>query len=191
MKKKRLSRHAVAIAVILALSIALGFALHGVVTLIERHTHPREYRETVEYYAEQYSIPDDVIYAIIKCESSFRPDAVSHAGAVGLMQLVPSTYEWLCTLTGDAYDEAALRDPETSIRYGTYLLSILYREYGNWDTVYAAYNAGMGNANKWLASEEYTDENGVLIATKIPFAETRNYVKKVSAARAVYERLYD
>lgn len=174
--------------VILILSVLIGFAYNGFMTLVERSTHPREYRALVEEYAAAYAVPESVIYAVIRSESSFDASAVSSAGAIGLMQLMPSTYEWICSLTGEACEHRLLYDPETNIRCGTYLLSILYSEYGVWETVYAAYNAGMGNVNEWLADPEYAGENGAL--EKIPFKETRNYVNRVSSARTVYERLY-
>ena len=189
MKKQSFPRHVIAVAIILVLSIAIGFSSHGILTLMERVTHPRKYREIVEVYSEQYGVPESIVYAVIKSESGFDASAVSHAGAVGLMQLMPDTFAWLCTLTGDTYEAGLLYDPDTNIRYGTYLLSILYREYGNWETAFAAYNAGFGNVDSWLENPEYTDENGVLI--KIPFKETRKYVSRVSSARAIYERVYD
>lgn len=187
-KKSASSRHAVAVLIILCISVLIGLAYNGVMTLVERETHPRTYRELVETYAAEYEIPTSVVYAVIKCESDFDASAVSHAGAVGLMQLMPSTFEWLCTLTGDRYDPALLYDPETNIRYGTYMLSLVYTEYGNWETAYAAYNAGFGNVDKWLADPEYGSRDGTL--HYIPFKETRNYVTRVSEARAVYERIY-
>ena len=102
---------------------------------------------------------------------------------------MPDTYEWLATRLGDSGEIGLLYDPETSIRYGTYLLSFLFDRYGNWETVYAAYNAGLGNVDEWLEDPAYIDENGVL--DSIPFKETRTYVRRVSSARSVYERLYD
>ena len=187
-KRSSLSRHVIVICILLVCSILIGFAFDGALTLYERYTHPRTYRETVETYAEMYEIPPSVIYAVIKSESDFDPAVVSHAGAVGLMQLMPETFRWLCSKTGDHYDPALLYDPATNIHYGTYLLSILYTEYGNFETVYAAYNAGMGNVSEWLDDPELTDEDGNLVS--IPFKETRNYIKRVTKRRALYERLY-
>jgi soluble lytic murein transglycosylase-like protein len=114
--------------------------------------------------------------------------AVSSAGAIGLMQMMPDTYEWLCKKTGDLCIPAMLYDPETNIRYGTYLLSFLYTRYGNWDTALAAYNAGLGNVDQWLEDPAYAGENGTL--KEIPYKETRNYIKRVNEARRLYESLY-
>ena len=181
-------RHFFSILLILILSVAIGFAFDGILTLSERHTHPKKYEDAVTRYAAEYSIPKSVIFAVIKCESDFDPAAVSSAGAIGLMQMMPDTYEWLCEKTGETCIPAMLYDPETNIRYGTFLLSVLYTRYGSWDTVYAAYNAGLGNVDQWLEDPAYVGEDGKL--TEIPFKETRNYIKRVSKARSLYESLY-
>ena len=188
MKRSHAYRHVIAVLIILLIAVMIGFAFDGSMTLVERMTHPTTYSTMVEKYAARYDIPVSTVYAVIKCESGFDAAAVSDAGAIGLMQLMPSTFEWLCSLTGDSYEPALLYDPDTNIRYGTYLLSILYTKYGRWDTAYAAYNAGMGNVNKWLDDPEYQDGNGGLAS--IPFKETREFVSRVTEARTVYERLY-
>lgn len=157
---------------------------------IEYKTHPRKYAEYVTVYAQNYEVPEDVIYAVIHTESHFDSAAVSSAGAVGLMQLMPETFLWLTDdMLGEHLSEAVLYDPETNIRYGTYLLSLLYRRYGNWDTAAAAYNAGIGTVDGWLKDPAYTDEYGFL--KQIPYKETASYVKKVEKARKVYLRLYE
>lgn len=152
-----------------------------------RKTHPQKYAESVEKYAAEYDVPESVVYAVIKTESGFTPDAVSLKGAIGLMQITPDTFDWLCSKTGDEANSLLLYEPDTNIRYGTYFLSLLHNEYKAWDTVYAAYNAGRGRVNSWLASEEYNN-NGRL--KNIPYEETASYVKKVEKAQSVYARLY-
>ena len=152
-----------------------------------RKTYPQKYAESVEKYAAEYDVPESVVYAVIKTESGFTPDAVSLKGAIGLMQITPDTFDWLCSKTGDEANSLLLYEPDTNIRYGTYFLSLLHNEYKAWDTVYAAYNAGRGRVNSWLASEEYNN-NGRL--KNIPYEETASYVKKVETAQSVYARLY-
>lgn len=152
-----------------------------------RKTHPQKYAESVEKYAAEYDVPESVVYAVIKTESGFTPDAVSLKGAIGLMQITPDTFDWLCSKTGGEENALLLYEPDTNIRYGTYFLSLLHNEYKAWDTVYAAYNAGRGRVNSWLASEEYNN-NGRL--KNIPYEETASYVKKVEKAQSVYARLY-
>lgn len=175
--------------ILIILALACGIAtLSGLIgDVVERHFNPIKYSETVEHCAEEYGVPVQIIYAVIKTESDFRPDAVSPKGAIGLMQLTPATFEWLCGKTGEASYSGLLYDPEINIRYGTYFLSLLHDEYKSWDTVYAAYNAGRGKVNEWLSAEEHNN-NGRL--KDIPYAETANYVEKVKKAVSLYERLY-
>lgn len=179
------------VALMLLLAILLGFALDGLWSLIERSQHPTDYEEIIARYSEEYNIPKDVIYAVIKVESDFDPDAESSAGAIGLMQMIPSTFEWL---TGEDHlnehlPSHMLRDPEVSIRYGTYYLAYLYRSFDyNWTNTFAAYNGGEGNVRKWLKNPEYSDGQGNL--THIPFEETRSYVSKIENARKIYLEMF-
>ena len=185
--KKALVRSAVIIS-ILILSILTGLLFQIIWDHVDRKSHPQEYSEYVEQYAAEYGVPEAVVYAVIKTESGFSSGAVSEAGAVGLMQIMPDTFHWLLTMTRESLDSGMLYDPQTNIKYGTYYLSYLYLRYGSWDEVFAAYNAGHGKVDEWLADEDYVDENGKL--AEIPYPETRNYVKKVNKAIEVYTRLY-
>ncbi len=179
-----------AFVLIIALSLALAFGLDALFGTAEKSLYPIEYSEYVEKYSEEYNIPEYIIYAVIKVESDFDPTAKSSDGAMGLMQMIPSTFEWL---TGENHlneglSEDALYIPDVSIRYGTYYLRYLYRKFDyNWDTALAAYNAGEGNVDDWLSDSEYSDGNGNL--TKIPFKETRSYVKKVNFAIEEYKKI--
>jgi len=185
--KKAILR-SIALILIIGISIAAGFIIDGICDAIDRKTHPRTYSEYVEKYSAIYDVPEAVIYATIRTESDFVSNAVSKVGAIGLMQMMPDTFKWLCEKNGESLEEGMLYDPETNIRYGTFYLSYLYSEFGLWETVYAAYNCGPGRVKEWQQNEKYADENGVLI--KIPFKETSNYVKKVSKAVDIYEKLY-
>jgi soluble lytic murein transglycosylase len=95
--------------------------------------------------------------------------------------------EWLTKILNETHEASALYDPEINIRYGTFFLNYLYDYYGNYQTAFAAYNAGMGNVSKWLASEKYSD-GGKLIS--IPFSETANYVRVVTARAEKYQKIY-
>ncbi len=185
--KNALTR-SIAIIVILVISIGAGFIIDGICDSIDRKTHPLEYTEYVEKYSAAYSVPKEIIYATIKTESGFKSNAVSSAGAVGLMQMMPDTFLWLCEKNGEELDAGMLYDPETNIRYGTYYLSYLYSQFGLWETVYAAYNCGPGRVKEWQENEKYADENGILIS--IPIRETANYVKKMTDAVETYKKLY-
>ena len=179
----------VMIALIAVLAIGLGFLADFLITCLEKNSYPREYAEYVEVYAEAYGVPEGLVYAVIRTESSFDSGAVSPVGAVGLMQLMPSTFEWLTDdMLFEHLESGMLYDPETNIKYGTYCLSYLYDRYGDWDLVLAAYNGGLGNVDKWLEDPAYADGEGGL--KKIPFKETRQFVARVTDAWEMYERLY-
>lgn len=176
------------ILVIAALSILCGLAAARFADRLDRARYPLKYTDLVEKYAEVYKVPRDICYAVIRTESGFDPTAVSSAGAIGLMQMMPATFADLTARTGDNYETGMLYDPETSIRYGVCYLSMLYDRYGVWDTAFAAYNCGMGRVDGWIA-EGRIDETGRL--TDIPIEETRNYVERVNRAIEKYEKLYN
>lgn len=181
----------IAMLIILCISIGIGVAVNETWNYIDKKLHPLSFEEIVESASEEFDVPVYIIYATIKVESGFDPDAISSKDATGLMQMMPSTFEWL---TGDEHlaehlHKGRLKDPEVSIRYGTYYLSYLYKKFDyNWDTAFAAYNAGEGNVAKWLDDSQYSDGKGNL--TNIPFPETEKYVKKINKAIDSYKELY-
>ena len=190
-KRKKSGISAWIILGILLAAIVFGVLFDIIATHIEKQTYPKKYAEFVEKYSDAYGVPETIIYAVIKAESNFDRTAVSSAEppALGLMQLQEETYEWVASYllkeTPSAFD---IYDPETNIRNGTRYLAYLYGRFGNWDTVFAAYNAGPGNVSKWLEDSEYSDDGETL--KYIPFKETRGYVEKVNRFRETYERLY-
>ena len=181
------------IPIILIISIIFGFCFDLICTAVEHKVYPKpaEYESFVKEYSKKYSVPENLIYAVIKTESKFNSSAESSVGAIGLMQMMPDTFTWLTNdRIGDRFSVGMLYDPETNIKYGVYYLSWLYDKYADWDTALAAYNAGPGNVDKWLEDPSITDvESGKL--QNIPFKETREYVKKVNKALEKYESLYD
>lgn len=180
----------VMIALIAVLAIGLGFLADFVITCFEKNAYPREYSEYVEVYAEAYGVPEGLVYAVIRTESSFDSGAVSPVGAVGLMQLMPATFEWLTDdMLFEHLESGMLHDPETNIKYGTYCLSYLYDRYGDWELALAAYNGGLGNVDEWLEDDKYADGEGGL--KRIPFRETRQFVARVTDAWEMYDRLYE
>lgn len=188
MKYKEALMRSVVIITILVLSVICGLLFQLFYDKYERNAYPKEYEEYVEKYASQYGVPESIVYAVIKTESGYDSGAVSEAGAVGLMQMMPDTFNWLTTLTKENLDKGLLYDPETNIKYGTYYLSYLYLKYGSWDTVYAAYNAGEGNVDDWLG--DALEADGAKKLGDVPFKETENYIKKVNKAAEIYDRLY-
>ncbi len=192
MKKPCAKKTVLTLLVVLLTLVAVCVSLYFIFEPdIDRALYPREYSELVEKYAKQYDVPENLVYAVIRTESSFNPKAVSRAGAVGLMQMMPSTFRWLTDdILAEGLEDDALYDPEVNIRYGTYYLRRMYDRYGDWETALASYNAGSGNVDSWLLDPVLTDWRGDLITERIPFEETKNYVKKVVKAYDAYNRLY-
>lgn len=185
---KKAIKRSIVIILILILSVGIGFAYQSIWDRIDRFRYPRNYSEYVEKYSGEYGVPEHIVYAVIKVESNFQSNAVSSAGAIGLMQITPDTFDWIMMLLREDIDKGLLYDPETNIKYGTYLLSYLYNEFGHWNTVYSAYNAGMTRVRKWLENPDYSNGDGLL--EYIPIEETRKYVPKINSAIEVYLRLY-
>ena len=177
------------ILIILAVSIAFGFIFDFTVTQVERsiYKRPAEYAKYVEKYCAKYDVPEEIVWAVIKTESGFDSSAVSNKGAIGLMQMLPDTFRWLTSdILHDYHDAGMLYHPETNIKYGTYYLSRLYAQFGDWDTAIAAYNGGEGNVSKWMG------DDGKLTVNEIPFEyiETSTYVLKVNFRAERYKKLY-
>lgn len=151
--------------------------------------YPMKYTEYVEKYSAEFGIDKNLLYAVIKTESSFNPEAVSHADAVGLTQITPETFDWLQMKLGEEDGNLTLTDPETSVKYGAFFLSYLLDEFGSTDTALAAYHAGRGRVNDWLEDESISPDGKTL--GNIPIAETAHYVKKVNSALNIYNNLYE
>lgn len=190
LRKRRILRAALVTVAVLAATLLVLFLVNEKTGFIDEKLYPREYEDYVCRYAAQYDVPESLLFAVIRTESGFRPDARSPVGALGLMQLMPATFRWLSDdMLGEHLEDGMILDPETNIRYGAYYLRRLYDRYGNWLTATAAYNAGIGNVDEWL-EQGLADGSGTLIPDKIPFRETRNYVATIRDTREVYERLY-
>ncbi len=176
-----------ALCILLALFLSLT-VISLISVSILKVLYPTRYAEIVETTAKEYGISPSFVYAVIECESGFDKNAVSSVGARGLMQIMPETFLWLQTKTKEELHEDSLFDPETNIKYGCYLYSILFKEFENEETVVAAYHAGTGNVRKWLKDERYSSDGKTL--TDIPFPSTKHYVNKVIKTRNIYEKLY-
>lgn len=146
----------------------------------ERLRYPLRYEEIIKGHAENYRLDPQLVAAVIYQESKFEPDAVSASGAVGLMQLLPSTGQGIADRTGgNSWTPGDLLDPELNVRYGAWYLRHLLDKYGDEQLALAAYNAGQTNVDRWR-------EQGV----GIQFAETRHYVARVQELKRIYARAY-
>lgn len=150
--------------------------------------YPIDYTDIIEKYSKEYDVDPYLICAVINTESSFKSSAQSHKGAMGLMQLMPDTAKWIASKLSEEYDADALTAPESNIRYGTWYLKYLLKRYdGDISCAAAAYNAGHSNVDEWKKTIADGDSIDV---SKIPFKETKNYVRKVDSAYDIYKRLY-
>jgi soluble lytic murein transglycosylase len=147
----------------------------------QRMRYPLEYEQLVRRNARAYEVDPTLIAAVIYAESRFEPRVVSDAGAIGLMQLLPETGEWIAARTGgERFRVRDLYNPRINVRYGSYYLGELLDKYdGNVRIALAAYHAGQGNADRWLADDG-----------AIGFPDTAQYVADVLEAREVYRDTY-
>lgn len=166
---------------------AAFFGASAALSFIDRRLYPIRYSVYVGYYSGVYGVPEEIVYAVILTESRFQRDAVSRAGACGLMQLMPATYEAVAYELERIPDEIMIFDPGTNICCGVYLLSKLYEKYGCWETAFAAYNAGEAAVDLWLSDDRYSGSGRL---THIPYSETAGYVKKVRCAAESYKKIY-
>ena len=135
-------------------------------------------RPIVSKYSEQYDVEQALVMAVIRAESSGRPKVVSKAGAVGLMQLMPATAEMIAgDLDEPPPTKESLMDPVLNIRYGTYYLSLLMKQFGSGEEVIlAAYNAGPTCVQRWLSANQ--DKSATEIVINCPFRQTRVYIRR-------------
>lgn len=157
--------------------------------LLELREYSLEYRDTIAEYAQEYSLDPYLVAAVIHCESSGDPNAVSRSGARGLMQVMPATGTWIAEkLEIGNYDDDRLFEPELNIRFGCWYLRFLSERFdGNLINIIAAYNAGQGNVEEWLKDASISSDGQL---EDIPFDETAKYVKKVQRACQKYMELY-
>lgn len=180
MKKIRLWKAIIVTLMVMASVIALGF-------FMLKKIYPKSYSEYVEKYSKKYNVDEKLIYAVIKEESNFNKDISSKRNAIGLMQLVQSTADEIGNDIG--IENINLKNPEVNIQIGTKYLSNLLKKYdGNVEIAIVAYNAGIGNVDKWI-KENRINKNGSNLE-KVPFKETNMYLRKVMRTYKLYKRMY-
>lgn len=188
MKFKSAAQRSAVIIVILILSVLIGYIYQSIGHRIDLNNHPREYNEYVTKYSAEYGVPEYLIYAIILTESGFQSNFVSENGEIGLMQISPETFEWMLSITKEGLETGILYDPETNIRYGTYLLSYWFTEYSRWDTVIAMYLAGEARVTEWMSDAENVDPMGNLI--NIPDEDIAEKAAEIDEKMNMYQKLY-
>src|SRR4051794_12781766 len=151
---------------------------------------PLRHEDIIRQQAADKHVDPALIAAVIYTESHFR-DQTSHAGATGLMQLMPATADYIARKSGGTrFERADLATPQINISYGTWYLRYLLTKYhGNAVLSLAAYNAGEGKVDEWWQQASSRGEH-FKVAEHIPFPETRDYVRRVLSARASYRHAY-
>lgn len=140
--------------------------------------YPVLYTDQITAAAQINSIPAPYIAAVIMAESSYDPNATSSVGACGLMQIMPDTGDWIADNFGEECTADALYDPDTSIRYGSWYLGFLMERYsGDMRCATAAYHAGQGTVDRWLADPAYSSDGATLDI--IGYESTDTYVNRV------------
>jgi soluble lytic murein transglycosylase len=185
-RRRRLALVAVAVVVgALCAAVVSGLGEEAVREI----TLPLHHDDIIRQQARDKDLDPALIAAVIYEESRFR-DQTSHAGARGLMQITPETADAIAKHSGGVrFKQSDLSEPQINISYGAYYLRLLLDHYdGNETLAIAAYNAGIGNVDKWVADAGGADS--FKSAEHIPFPETRAYVDNVTDRRRDYRENY-
>lgn len=165
----------------------VSFAFAFAPSLLFKSMYPLRYEDEITASAATHGVDPYLVAAVIRSESSWDPEASSHQGARGLMQLMPETAQDMVAkglVDGKRYSYENLEDPTVNIEYGCAYLSYLLTCFnGATDRAIAAYNAGMGNVDGWAKQDK-------LLHNAITFPETQAYLVRVNMAKARYQELY-
>jgi soluble lytic murein transglycosylase len=174
-----------------ARSVALANRLPSGAEQLSRYRYPLVYWESIRSITEKTDLDPYLVVALIRQESLFDPRAVSPASAYGLMQLLPSTAARVAKrLSLDGFSPERLFEPELNLRLGTrYLTDLLDQFPQSLPKAIAAYNAGENAVARWEKQIEAQDEEEFI--ERIPYAETRLYVKLVLRNHRIYRRIYN
>lgn len=170
--------------------IALGaWALFGR-DRIDFSRYPMTYAPEIRAAAAEFSLDPAYVASVVLAESSFDAEAVSSAGAIGLMQIMPATGEWIAgKLEDEPFDVQRLYQPEVNLRYGCWYLRFLLDRYDeDMYTASTAYHQGQGRVDQWLEDPQYSQDGRTL--TAISSAVTDTYVNRIMESYAHYQELY-
>ena len=168
----------------------------------EKILFPKRYAENIEYYSSRSGIDPDLVFSVIRQESVFDPKAFSGAGARGLMQLMRRTARFEAVKLKNSYVSfrqkrhlinksrysASLFDIETNIILGTHYLARMLERFRDIPIGLAAYNAGPTVSHKW--EKRFDTDNPLYFIERIPYEETRNYVKLILRNYFYYKKWY-
>ena len=170
--------------------IALGaWALFGR-DRMDLSRYPMTYAPEIRAAAAEFSLDPAYVASVVLAESSFDAEAVSSAGAIGLMQIMPATGEWIAgKLEDEPFDVQRLYQPEVNLRYGCWYLRFLLDRYDeDMYTASTAYHQGQGRVDQWLEDPQYSQDGRTL--TAISSAVTDTYVNRIMESYAHYQELY-
>jgi soluble lytic murein transglycosylase len=152
-------------------------------------SYPRPYSATVEAAAAEFDVDPLLVWAVMREESRYDPEALSYVGARGLMQVMPSTQAWIAEQLEEDISPGDAFTPKASIHMGAWFLHFLLDYFdGDLDLVIAAYNGGAGSVDSWQADPLVSNRDDLL--RWIGFGETREYLERVSLSYRVYQELY-
>jgi len=154
----------------------------------ERLRYPLEYKDLIRNASKTYNIDPYLLTAIIYEESKFNPSSESKPGAIGLMQIMPGTGQWIAEKQKRRFKVDDLYGPAVNIDMGSWYFNYLREKYQDERLALAAYNSGHANVDKWLKDDRHTTVDSVI--ANIPYIETRQFVQRVLKTKGRYERLY-
>lgn len=176
-------------AAILVAILAVGAwaLLRGGGNLTDRY--PMRYEQQIRAAAQEFSLEPAYVAAVALAESSLDAQAVSSVGAIGLMQIMPSTGEWIAGKFDEEFDVQSLYDPEVNLRYGCWYLRFLMDRYENdMRTASTAYHQGQGRVDEWLKDPAYSQDGKTLAV--ISSSVTDTYVDRIMENYAHYKQMY-
>jgi len=186
MKTRFFGKLLIVIGIVVLLIISFYFIRDAIIKKI----YPLEYKADIEKYSAEFDVDPYLVASIIWVESKYDEGAVSQSGAVGLMQIMPETGEWIASkIDYEIYEGNKLFIPSDNIKLGCWYVSYLNNRFaGDRTHILAAYNGGPNRVADWLENSEYSDVNGL---TEIPIKETEDYVRRVNAAYEIYTQYYE
>jgi len=171
------------------LSVLIGLIFSAVCGRIDQKKYPRpdDFSVYVKKYAEEYAVPEYIMYAVIKCESNFDSGHKNDDGGIGLMGVTFEEFDDMRQVTREDLTHDALYGPETNIKYGALKLSLLYNRFESWSFVCAAYTAGEKH-EAWLEDEANFDEDGKF--AKVPDEVAVKNGEKLYSIAEKYAKMY-
>lgn len=190
-RRRRLRRAILVFILVAVIGGGLALVLTGkaIVPYVSELVYPVRYRDSISASAHKYGVDPYLVASVVKAESGYDPLAISSAGAVGLMQLLPQTANYIAGLrTWKGSEQPDITKPDDNVELGTCYLAYLEKTFGGNDVcALAAYNAGEGTVRGWI---DPVGGTRAFDLSSIRYGETLRFVQKVQKYRGLYERIY-